>query len=698
MGELLRCQKGLFRCCLLLIMLAVPAVGGDLHQAAADNDLRVLRELLDREPDIINSLDSNHMTPVNLAAQSGNGKAVKLLIQLGADLTIGDADNSSPIHLAALGGHNDIIKVLLEAGVDIDVRDNNGSTALIHAIASRNYETAISLIDLGADVSEANKVGDSPLHWAVARHAREVVDRLLISGADINLRTNEGNTPLSYAALVSDTAIARTLINSGADLEIKDNWDRTPLSLIARERGNLELAKLLITAGARVNTFDESADTPLMLAAWRGFESLVNEFLDNDAELPSVEDKQRELIGYAASHGMERLFETLVEAGAEIDFDAPKGGTLLHTAAAGTSEGIVARLVRHGLGMNGKDAYGRTPLHYAAERGRENVLRYLLEQGADVNARSLSGRTPLNLAEEFNHNRTADILKQGGAEPALIAFPQLTGLYMGQTPPGTEPEIFAPDIVSTHNFEHGCITFSPNGREAFWTSSVRLTDSGYVDCFIMTSHVENGKWTLPEMADFSTLESDDDVPFFSPDGERLYFLSRRNPGGVWYIERTGDGWSEPRHIEGGPSKKRPYWQISVSSGGSIYIGSGGDIWVSRLSADGYEDPLQLSSPITTSRKEGHPCIAPDESFLIYQIEDEEDAHASGLYISFRDDKGNWMGPTVLEPGGEPLRGMCPVLSPDGKYLFFNDWRMMTNDIYWVEIGTLIDSLRSELLK
>jgi len=49
-------------------------------------------------------------------------------------------------------------------------------------------------------------------------------------------------------------------------------------------------------------------------------------------------------------------------------------------------------------------------------------------------------------------------------------FPDLTGPYLGQKPPGLEPEIFAPGIISTELIEHGTVTFSPNGNEVFWAA------------------------------------------------------------------------------------------------------------------------------------------------------------------------------------------------------------------------------------
>ena len=44
-------------------------------------------------------------------------------------------------------------------------------------------------------------------------------------------------------------------------------------------------------------------------------------------------------------------------------------------------------------------------------------------------------------------------------------FYKLTGPYLGQTPPGVTPEIFAPGIVSTENGVYANVTFNPDLKE-----------------------------------------------------------------------------------------------------------------------------------------------------------------------------------------------------------------------------------------
>jgi hypothetical protein len=43
-------------------------------------------------------------------------------------------------------------------------------------------------------------------------------------------------------------------------------------------------------------------------------------------------------------------------------------------------------------------------------------------------------------------------------------FPILKGPYLGQKRPGMKPEVFAPGIISTDNYEELCSGFLDNGR------------------------------------------------------------------------------------------------------------------------------------------------------------------------------------------------------------------------------------------
>ena len=215
---------------------------------------------------------------------------------------------------------------------------------------------------------------------------------------------------------------------------------------------------------------------------------------------------------------------------------------------------------------------------------------------------------------------------------------------------------------------------------------------------ILVTRMENGRWSEPAPVPFSTLGQGDDVPIFSVDGERLYFLSlRRTPGEeegrderIWYVDRQAGGWSEPRIIEGGPNSIELHWEFSVAADGSLYVPSRGDLYVSHLVDGRYAEPESLGAPVNSDAHEGMPFIAPDGSYLLFaRFRHPENIDFSDLWISFRAGTGGWTEPVNL---GEPINrvaGICPIVSPDGRYLFFNSGN---DDNYWVD-AAVIEELR-----
>ncbi len=576
--------------------------------------------------------------------------------------------------------------------------------------AARNGDSVLVSELLAGDPTLVHSTDErerTPLHHAARGGSIGVARLLLILGADVNAQDHAGQAPLHAAALRGYQEMTRFLLEHGADVEIRESYGRTALLLVARESGSVEMATLLLDAGADVDGRDRFGATSLNLAAWRGFSGQVDLFIERGATVPATGREGRTLTTFAAEKGLVTLFNVLVDGGADLTIRNDNGGSLLHAASNGGSRELVELLLGHGMEVNERDRYGRTPLHYAAERGRTEVVELLIQRGADVQPSSLAGYTPLNAAQVYERSEMVEQLVDAGASRTPPAFPQLDGPYMGQATPGLEPEVFALDIISSHRFEHGTVAFSPDGTEAFWSSSYEPSDSGYSWGRILESRLDGSSWTEPQLATFSTdLFAGDDIPFFSASGERLFFVSgRAHPADgsraerIWYVDRADGGWSEPVVIDGGPNSMGHHWQFSVTANGDIYFASGdpgghggGDIYVSRLVGGEYRAPENVGGGVNGEYSEGSPFIAPDESYLIFMRNGQDDGFGGvDLYVSYEDGAGNW---TTAVNMGEPINSasneICPMVSPDGRYFFFNSFRSGNADNYWLDADVIQD--------
>ena len=105
------------------------------------------------------------------------------------------------------------------------------------------------------------------------------------------------------------------------------------------------------------------------------------------------------------------------------------------------------------------------------------------------------------------------------ADASSTNFPELRGPYLGQEPPGIEPRLFAPGVVST-GLATRDVAMTPDGNELYFSVTVGA------HTMIMVTTSVGGTWTEPMVAPFSGRYLDIE-PCISPDGQRFFFLSTR---------------------------------------------------------------------------------------------------------------------------------------------------------------------------
>lgn len=122
------------------------ARGNPLLDALTNRDTERLRRLLDRgsPPNV----SSGGMTPLRYAVLIGDGRAVRMLLERGANPNTPDAAGETALHLALQQGHREMVANLLDFGANPNLPDRTGRSPL--ALAGGDAYLVRKLTEKGA--------------------------------------------------------------------------------------------------------------------------------------------------------------------------------------------------------------------------------------------------------------------------------------------------------------------------------------------------------------------------------------------------------------------------------------------------------------------------------------------------------------------------------------------------------------------
>jgi hypothetical protein len=293
---------------------------------------------------------------------------------------------------------------------------------------------------------------------------------------------------------------------------------------------------------------------------------------------------------------------------------------------------------------------------------------------------------------------------QGATGAAGVPFPEVSGPYLGQSPPGTEPEVFAPGIVSTGLNERD-ILIHPDGRTVWYG----FMGQGLVT--ILESRLEKGRWTEPEPVPF---HHDERFACFEPtlsaDGATVLFLSNRAAPGqeqgrgwanqnIFRSRRVAGVWTEPQALPAPVTTAAPEYFPSLAADGTLYFSrensrGQASIWFCEPDGDGFAPARRLSAAVNVGPSNFNATVAPDESWIILCVNGHPDNLGdSDYWISFRDAGQGWRPAVNLGPrfNGPGLRAASVSLSPDGRHLFFSTNRILEEN-FWPDGRVTRDQL------
>jgi ankyrin repeat protein len=286
-------------------------------------------------------------------------------------------------------------------------------------------------------VTAAAALPKSDVADAAMRGDKGAVRTLLLQKADVNAQQIDGTSALHWAVEANDLELAEILLAAGAKPMSANQAGATPM-LLATQNGNAAMIERLLAAGADPNApLTKTSDTALMMAARTGKVDAVRTLVDHGAQVNAHEAwGGTTALMWAVSERHPDVAKLLIEHGADVNAKSyfvpsasgrgfegttpvpPKPNQPIEEFAAGmlTPLMFAARendlesaklLVKAGANLNAQGGDGKDALSLALFDGSYDVADFLIDSQADVNQKDAQRFTPLFWAVDRRNMETA---------------------------------------------------------------------------------------------------------------------------------------------------------------------------------------------------------------------------------------------------------------------------------------------------
>lgn len=280
---------------------------GPLHAAVSIGDLEITKILLENRSDVHAKTWESGWTPLHEAVANGSIEIAELLISNGANVNEKSCANKelfydnpeTPLMIAARAGHQYMVQYLVEKGAHVDELDNSGRSAVNCAGQAGHLKIIEYLLSYGANINDINLLDV----MTQGDNAQDIIKFCITRGVDTNKEYETGyrlytKTLLIQAVEENNIELVSYLIKNGAKVNMKDCNGLTALHYAVYandhdQKEKLEIAKILIKAGANINQYALSESycmrgTPLMItinSVNLDKKQMVQLLLDNGADI-----------------------------------------------------------------------------------------------------------------------------------------------------------------------------------------------------------------------------------------------------------------------------------------------------------------------------------------------------------------------------------------------------------------------------
>jgi ankyrin repeat protein len=351
----------------------VLAAGTPLIDAIRARDAARVQALLRGGADV-NAAQGDGATPLHWAVHLDDAPTVELLLRAGARANVANDLGVTPLYISCTNRLGGLTERLLAAKANPDAALPNGETVLMNCARTGSAPGVRALLAAGANPNAREATHDqTALMWAAAQRHPEAVGALLRAGADVSLRTR------AFEQTVTSEVTQRA---GREELNYQVTRGGSTALLFAARSGDVESARLLIEAGAKVDDTLSNGTPAVTVAAHSGHGHVAALLLEKGADPNAAE------VGYTALHAavLRRdlpLVRTLLAFKANHDLRMTKGTPMRRTSQ---DFDLPAVLI------------GATPFALAAKFLETDMVRALASAGANTRVGLPNGTTPLMLA------------------------------------------------------------------------------------------------------------------------------------------------------------------------------------------------------------------------------------------------------------------------------------------------------------
>ena len=173
-------------------------------------------------------------------------------------------------------------------------------------------------------------------------------------------------------------------------INIKDD-NHNYLITYAIIRNNIEIIKLLLNFGAKIDILDQEGKTILYIPIKYGYDDILTIILNKNPNLVDLKDSNNNIpLHYAINYKNIFAINTLLNKNSDTNIIDNNGNTSIHLSVYTKNYDITEIIIKDGVNINAQTTIGESALHIACNLKLENIAKLLLINNIDPNLQDLN--------------------------------------------------------------------------------------------------------------------------------------------------------------------------------------------------------------------------------------------------------------------------------------------------------------------